>query len=116
MPTKAEIRNKTLKRLRVLEEGETPTNEVIADVEEAYDELHAYLETKNATTWDSDEDIPDDATRSVVAMLAASLADEFIVDEQRYQRLQMEAGGALTRLIILAANDYIYCETEAEYY
>lgn len=128
MATKAQVRNKALKKLKALEEGEAPTNEVIADVEAAYDELYAFLATKNAVTWDSDEDIPDEAVRPIVSILSAEMADDFLGDSQegRYQRLQIEAygpggkekgnSGALMTLIALAQNDHVSTTIEAEYF
>ncbi len=124
MATKAQVRNKALKKLRVLEEGETPTNEVISDVEGAYNELYAFLSNHKATTWDSDEEIPNEAVRHVVTLLAFTMADDFGIDEVRYQRLKVEAygfydkdtNGAFSRLVELAANDYVSVETEADYY
>jgi len=116
MATKAQVRNKALKKLRALEEGETPSNETIADVEGAYDELHAYLFEKNAVYWDSDEDIPTDAVKHVVAMIAANMADDFNVDEIRYQRLQVEGSNALDSLIELATPEHISRPITAEFF
>ena len=116
MATKAEVRNKALKKLRVIAEGETPSSEIITDVEAAYDELHADLCTKDAITWDIDEDVPDEAVRSMVTVLASEVADDFAVDETRYQRLKFEAGQALNKLIYIASSDYISNETPAEYF
>lgn len=128
MATKAQVRNKALKKIKALEEGETPTNEVIADVEAVYDEIYAYLATDNAVTWDGDEDIPAEAVRPMVSILAAEIADQFLGDSQeaRYQRLQVEAygvggrekgnGGAKLELQTIAQNDYISKPTPAEYF
>lgn len=127
MATKAQIRNKALKKLRVLEEGESPTNEVIADVEAVYDQLYAFLTTKHAVTWDSDEEVPNEAVRPVVTLLAAEMADDFGVDENRYARLQIEAygslegkeksnGGALATLIALTQIEYVPVIVEADYF
>ena len=116
MATKAAIRNKTLKKLRVIAEDETPSASAITDVEEGYDEMHPWLLSKNAANWDSDEDIPDEAVHSVVTILASRMADDFVVDELRYQRLQVEADFALTRLIEISASPYVPNETEAQYF
>ena len=116
MATKSQVRNKALKKIRVLEEGETPTNEVIADVESTYDDLHAYLGTENATTWDIDEEIPDEATRYVVTMLAFDIADDFGVDEIRYGRLKAERDLALAQLIELASSNYVSRTVAADYF
>lgn len=116
MATKAEVRNKALKKLRVIAEGETPSTEIITDVEATYDELHADLCAKDAITWDIDEDVPDESVRSMVAILASEMADDFAVDEGRYQRLKLEASLALNKLIYIASADYVSIETESEYF
>lgn len=127
MATKAEVRNKALRKLRVLEEGGTPSSEAITDVEEAFDEIYAYLARKNAVSWDSDENVPDEAVRPFVTILAAEMADDFGAEESRYRRLQTEAygpdgdkeninGGAVATLIYLASNNYVPRPTAAEYY
>ena len=115
MATIAQLRNRALKKLRVLEEGETPTNEVIADVLAAYTSLHDRLSKDGAITWDFDEDIPSEAERPMVAILAAEMADDFGVDEMRYQRLLAESTRARGDLY-MTQNNYISTETEAEYY
>ena len=126
MATLAQVRNKALKKLRVLEEGETPTNEVAADADDVYNELHAYLASERVVIWDADEEVPAKAVRAMVTILAAELADDFGVDEMRYQRLQVEAygvggkekgsGGAKATLLALAKHDRVPQPTPAEYY
>ena len=123
MPTKAQIRNKALKRVRALEPGDTPSSDDITDVEEAYDELYKFLVSKKAVTWDSDEDIPEEATYHVVTMLAANIADEYAVPENTYQRLKAEAYGienvslgSLGELIDLAKPDRVPDITEGIYF
>jgi len=46
MATKTQVRNRALRRLRVIEAGGTPSADEITDTELAYDELHAFLVTK----------------------------------------------------------------------
>ena len=116
MATKSALRNKVLKKLRVIAEGETPSSEIITDVEATYDELHADLSTKKAITWDIDEDIPDEAVRSMVSIIAAEIADDFAVDEARYQRLKFESEQALRKLMFLASSTYIANETKSNYF
>lgn len=124
MATAAEVRNKALRKVRVLEENDTPTTEMASDVDETYLELHAKLFEDNAVYWDSDEEVPTEAVLPIVKLLAAEIADEYGVDEARYQRLQIEAygiagtfnTGAYGTLIDLANNNYVSTVTTAEYY
>ncbi len=125
MATKTQAGKKALEKLRVIEEDGTPSTDATNDIEAAYDELHPWLLSKSAVNWDVDEDIPDESVRSIVTILAATMADDFGVDEMRYQRLQIEAYGypdnpggpcALSTLIALVKNDYIPATIEANYY
>lgn len=123
MPSKAVIRNRTLRKLRALEPGETPDTDTVTDVEQGYDELYDFLVSKKAVTWDSDDDIPNDAAEFVVKMLAYHLADDFSVPEAKVQRMRIEAYGipnadlgALGELIDLAKPDYVEDIHEGVYY
>lgn len=124
MATKAEVRNKALRKIRVIESGQTPETDAATDVDATYDELHAYLSKENAAYWDLDEDIPDEAVPFVVVILASMIADEFAVEEMRSQRLHIRAfglegapdNGALGQLIELASNQYVSMPIEAEYF
>ncbi|GEM_PF-2110481 len=122
MATKTQVRNRALRRLRVIEAGGTPSADEITDTELAYDELHAFLVTKEAVTWDSDEDVPEEAANHFTTMLCATIADEY-ASESQYRRLQIEAfgqenvsQGALGELIDLARSDYTPVPTPAVYY
>ena len=116
MATKAEVREKVLRKLRVLAEGESPSAQVQTDTDAAIDEMHAFLAAKNAITWDADEDIPTAAVRPFVSVVASELADEFEVDEMRYNRVRGEASGAIRELIKLATPTYIPQSIVADYY
>lgn len=125
--TKAQIRDKVLRKLKVLAFGQTATAEDADIVETAYDEVHALLSEKEVITWGSGDSIPDEAVRPIVKIVAFEVADDFLSskDEGRYQRLRFEAygpnypdmtGGALAILQELAAVDYVPQPTEAEYF
>ena len=123
MPTKAEIRNKALKRVRALEPGQTASADDVADVEEAYDELYAFLVTKGAVTWDSDDDVPDNATYAVVTLLASNISMDYSLSPQERADLKVEAFGIpnvsmgqMGELIDLARPDYVPHEHEGTYY
>lgn len=121
MATKTQIRNRALRRLRVIEAGGTPTTDEITDTELAFDEVYQFLVSKQAVIWDSDEDVPAEAAQHFTTVLCAFIADEY-TDEARYQRLQIEAfgrsgsEGALGELIDLARADYVPVKGEALYY
>lgn len=126
MATKAEVRNKALRKIGVLEAGKTADTDDATDVDATYDEIYAYLAQDKAVTWDSDEEVPNNAVRPMVAILAAEIADDFQVPEPKYQRLQVEAygvggrekgnGGAKFELQALAQHTYVPKSTTAEYF
>ena len=49
MTTVAEIRNKAARRLGVLGVGQTLQNNIQADLDEAYEEVYSFLQTKSLT-------------------------------------------------------------------
>lgn len=124
MATKAQLRDKVLRKLKVLAAGQSAPPDDATIVEDAYDELHAQLTEDNVITWGSTDDIPDEAVRSMVKLVSFEVADTFLGarDEARYNRIRAEAygldgnSGAFGVLRSLAAIDYVPTQTEATYY
>ncbi len=124
MATKAQIRNKVLRKLKVLHANQSAPPDDATIVEDIYDEVYAYLSERNAVTWGSSDDIPAEAVQFVVRIVAYESADEYLslMDESRYQRLKFEAygsddmSGAFGELVRLSAVDYVPLESEADYY
>ena len=122
MATKTEVRNRVAVKLGIIESGGTPSADEITDIEAAYDELYAWLSTKDAVTWDDDEDIPNEAVYHFINLLAANLGDQFTT-EGEYQRMKVDAYGipgatlgSFGELIDLAKQDYVSSPVEATYY
>jgi hypothetical protein len=122
--TKAQIRDKVLRKLKILRFGQAAFVEDATIVEDAYDELHAQLSEDNVITWGSTDDIPDEAVASIVKIVAYEVGDVFLgaTEEVRYNRLRAEAygldgnSGAFGVLKSLASIDYVPTQTEATYY
>ena len=93
MATSEQIRNKALKKLGKKSTGQTVSSELASDLDNAYTEVYAELEALNLTTWDSDEDIPDEFVRTVVALVAYARVDEYSIPNDRYQRIKLDALG-----------------------
>ena len=55
MATKADLRNRALKKIGALSIGQTTSAEDAADVETVIDNLLEWLVVKNASTWGNDE-------------------------------------------------------------
>ena len=118
--TKNQLIKRVLLKLREIEADETPSSEATAVVGPRYDECYAFLNDKALVTWALDGEIPDSHAESMVTIVAAKSADDFHVDETRYQRLQFEAFGqtgfsAMDNLEQLAHVPYIPT-SEPEYY
>lgn len=123
MATAAEIRNKALKKLGILATGQTAQAEVANDLDDAYTETYAMLNALTLTTWDSDEDVPDEFVKPVVALVADSRKDEYSIPNDRYQRIDLDANGdgtskhpgAIADIKTMQASN-VYKTPEAEYF
>ena len=93
MATAQEIREKAAKKLGVLGTGQTLQSETAADIDAAYTEVYAQLDTLNLTTWDSDEEVPDELVKPVVDLVAYARVDEYSVPDNRYTRIRRDALG-----------------------
>ena len=93
MATSAELRNKALRKLGVFGTGQTPSAQKQADLDASYVEVYAELSSRSLTTWDSDEDIPEEYVSSMVSLMADSRKDEYRVPNDIYQRITIDARG-----------------------
>ena len=115
MATAAEIREKALKKLGVKTTGQTTQSEVTADLNAAYTEVYAMLDALGLTTWDSDEDVPDEMVLPVVFLVANSRKDEYSIPNDRYQRVSSDGSSAITLIREMQASN-TYKTPEAEYF
>ena len=108
----------------MLEAGQTASSDDATDVDAVYSALYANLVERGVVTWGSSDEVPDEAERPMVSLLAAEIADDFQVEEPRYSRLWAEAWGpdtakrlsAISQLYLLADPGYTSTKTEAEYF
>jgi hypothetical protein len=91
--TATQLRNKALYKLGVFGTGQTASSQKQADLDASYTEVYAELSSRSLTTWDSDEDIPDEYVNPVVALMADSRKDEYSIPNDRYQRITIDARG-----------------------
>lgn len=102
--TKNDLIIRVLRKLRELEADETGSSEDVSLVGAKYDEVYAELNEAGLVNWASTGSIPNTHAQHVITIVAYRSADDFYVDEQRYQRLKFEAegadgnGGAMARL------------------
>ena len=123
MATAAQIRERALRKLGINAAGQTTQAEVREDLDQAYQEVHAMLSTKNIAPWDFDEDIPDEFAEPVVFLVADSRKDDYAIPNDRYQRITLGAigdgspnnPGAEAKIRIMQASN-AYKTPPAEYY
>lgn len=92
--TKNDLIIRVLRKLRELEADETGSSEDVSLVGAKYDEVYAELNERGLVNWSSTGEIPNTHAQAVIAIVAFRSADDFYVDEQRYQRLGAEEQGA----------------------
>lgn len=115
MATATQIREKALKKLGVKATGQTTRAEIAADLDSAYAEVYAMLSTLRLTTWDVDEDIPDEFVIPVVWMVADSRKDEYSIPNDRYQRITADGAKALPLIKEMQASN-VYQTPPADYF
>lgn len=108
MPTKAEIRNRVLKKLGVLARGQTANAGDASHVEQAYDELHAELTERSLAVWAITADVPDKLAQSMVDMLAFRVCNDYSVSNDRYARLQADAVKAEGMMYAMTKGEFVY--------
>ena len=116
--TLADLKNRALKRLRVLAAGETAAahvDDIVADAYTfVYNELNSDVE--KLATWTSTGAIPDKVASYVIDLVVYQSADEFYVPEQRILRLEAKAEKSMKMIRRLQAKPYIPRHSAATYY
>ena len=112
MATLKSVKEKALRRLGVLAQGQQMSSDQDQVTQSAYNSLYARLLTKNIVAWGKSDDIPDAFVEPVVQMLAFDLTNEYGVSNDRWQRLQLAASTAPQELGSMIFPKYV-SETEA---
>ena len=115
MTDAAQIRELSLQELGVSATGTTTQAKVAADLDSAYVNIYAMLDRLDITTWDFDEDIPDEFVIPVVALVAGSKKNAYSIPNDRYQRIAAEESTAILRIKEMQASN-VYSTPEAEYF
>lgn len=93
-----ELRNKALRELRVFGTGQTASSEKQADLDAAYNEVYADLTRRSLTTWDIDEEIPDEFVNPVVLLMADARKNVYGIPNDLFQRITIDARGDGTHI------------------
>jgi len=113
--TATQVREKALKKLGVIATGQTTQAQISTDLDEAYVEVYAMLNALGLTTWDDDEDIPNEMVTPVVYLVAGIRKDEYSIPNDRYQRIKIDQDGAIMMIKEFQASN-VYKIPEATYY
>ena len=114
--TKAEIAEKVLQKLGVLESGEAVDSDDQTIVEDKYDSWYAVLAADDKVSWGSGDDIPNAAAASVVSIIANDCLTEFAIPQDKQMIIARDANIAMDNLKKLEYVDYVPCETEHYYF
>lgn len=90
--TKAEIRNRALRKLGVLGKGETPDTATAEDMDAAYDEVYARVEFENLAAWAENASVPDRFVPAMVNLCALARVTEESISDTRLNKLLIETG------------------------
>ena len=112
MATKAEIRDRVLKKLGVLASGQTANAVDVTNVETAYDELHAELTELGLAVWALTAECPDKLSQPMIDMLAFRVCDTYSVPDNRYARLQASATKAEGMMHAMTKGEFVYKPVE----
>ena len=123
MPTNIEIRERAVRKLGLRSMSQTTSSEIADDLDQAYLEVYAMLDKQTLTTWDLDEDIPDEFSHPVVSLVADSRKNEYPIPVDKYARISLDAHGdgtdanpsALLTIRLMQASN-VYKTPPAEYF
>ena len=102
--TKAECRNRALRKLGKLAIGQTAEAGIASDMEDAYDQVYARLEQLGLVTWSSTDSVPDEFVEDITAMMAFERSEG--VPDARYIRIRDDASRALLSISNYIAGEY----------
>lgn len=115
MATATQIRERALKKLGVTSLNQTVQSEFADDIDIAYLEVHAMLDTLKLATWDYDDDVPDEFAAPVVWLVADARKDEYSVPNDRYARIVADAAKAEQIIRTMQASN-VYSTPPADYF
>ncbi|MEW7987901.1 MAG: hypothetical protein AB2799_19110 [Candidatus Thiodiazotropha sp.] len=98
MSTVNELRNKVLRKLKVLPKGQAAEAEDASIVEDAYLEKYEELTLKGTINYADSTDIPTEVVLSLVVVVAAELLDEFQLPSREAREIKNAVPEALRTL------------------
>jgi len=102
--TKAECRNRALRKLGKLAIGQTAESQLADDMDDAYDQTYARLAEMGLVTWSSTDSVPDEFVEDIVSIMAFERSEG--VPDSRYMRLRDDASRALVSISAYISGSY----------
>ena len=102
--TKAQIRDRVLRKLGKLALGQVAEAALASDIEDAYDQMHERLKFRGLVTWDS-SNVPDEFVEDVVAITAFDRAEG--IPAERYARIESAAARATINISATLAGKWV---------
>lgn len=102
--TRAQIRDRVLRKLGKLSIGQTAEAEIADDIEDAYDQVYASLEADGLVTWLSSS-VPDEFVEDVVNLVAMERSES--IPNDRYQRIALAATSAKLNISAKIAGKWV---------
>ena len=84
MATKADLRNRALRRIAKLSEGQNPSAYEQQVTDQNIDQVQAYLEAEGIAYWET-SDIPEGAMVGLIDCVASQIAKDFLEAERAAQ-------------------------------
>jgi hypothetical protein len=114
--TLAELRAKTLKKLRVLAPSQTAPAYADEIVEDAYDAIYEQLKAEKLVYWGAADDVPANLAYQIIALVIFNCADDFHVPESRLSRLERQSLVAMKDIRRKTTQGYVPTTAEVDYY
>lgn len=92
MASKVEAKQLAGELLGIVPIGQAMQSQHNVKMGEAYDEVHAELETLNLPVWATTEEMPDEITPHFIGLMAFNKMDLYGISDSRYQRILLKVG------------------------
>jgi hypothetical protein len=107
MATTAQLAEKVLQKLNVVESGETVDSADQTIVTDKYASIYELLAAEDLVSWGSGDDIPTEAVTSIVSIVAEDCITEFSVRGEAAMKVMADAQKGRDNLKKLEHVDYV---------
>ncbi|TVM02751.1 MAG: hypothetical protein CV087_08790 [Candidatus Brocadia sp. WS118] len=115
MATPTQIIDRTGNELGLLRLGQSLQSQDSVRISSAYDEVYAQLKKEGLATWVSTNDVPDELSPYVIALMAESCLGTYGVSKERYERIKINSSIALREIRKFTTPVYSSQEDSVDY-